>query len=179
MYSKKEFEFIDNLLRKSLNNDYTYEKLSYSIDFNYELYEKLFNDINKDPYKLIELHGTTFTITALGRHVSIDGFEKYLESIKSDQELDKSIKTLTLDDLKKSNSRSRNAFILSILAIIISVIFGILDYTKPEKPENNGDNNSNNSQVQTDSTSQINHSQLKSDSINKTTIKIIPDSSKH
>ena len=86
---------------------------------------------------------------------------------------------MTLDDLKKSNSRSRNAFILSILAIIISVIFGILDYTKPEKSDNNVDNNSNNGKIQTDSTSQINHSQLKRDSINKTAIKVISDSSKH
>ena len=179
MYTDKEFEFIDNLLRNSLNNDYTYEKLCYTKDFDYNLYEKLFTDINKEPYKLIELHETSFVITHLGRHVAINGFKNYLESIKTDQELDKSIKTLTLDDLKKSNSRSRNAFILSILAIIISVIFGILDYTKPEKSDNNVDNNSNNGKIQTDSTSQINHSQLKRDSINKTAIKVISDSSKH
>lgn len=179
MYNDKEFEFIDKLLRDSLNNDYTYDKLCYTRNFDYDLYNKLFTDINKESYKLIELFGTSFVVTQLGRHVAIDGFKKYLESIKTDQELDRSIKTLTLDDLKKSDSRSRNAFILSILAIIISVIFGILDYTKPEKSDNNVDNNSNNGQVQTDSTSQINHSQLKCDSINKTTIKIISNSSKY
>ena len=27
MYTDKEFEFIDNLLRNSLNNDFTYDKL--------------------------------------------------------------------------------------------------------------------------------------------------------
>lgn len=146
MYTDKEFEFIDNLLNNSLNNDYTYEKLCYSKNFDYALFEKLFTDINKEPFKLIELHETTFTVTTLGRNVAIKGFKKHLETINSEQELDKSIKTLTFEDLKKSNLRSRNAFILSILAIVVSVIFGILNYTKPEKSVKDNNANSNNNQ---------------------------------
>lgn len=186
MYTVKEFEFIDNLLRNSLNNDYTYEKLCYSRNFDYGLYEKLFTDINKEPYKLIELHDTSFTVTTLGRQVAIEGFKKYLESTNSEQELDKSIKILTLEDLKKSNLRSRNAFILSILAIVVSIIFGILNYSKPEKPDNDINANINNTQNEKILTNKpidsVEENILSKDSIinpNTFSAEIISDSSKH
>jgi hypothetical protein len=186
MYTDKEFQFIDKLLNDSLNNNYTYEKLSESKSFDYDLYTKLFSDINKNPLNLINIKGDVFDITNLGRKVATSGFKNYLESIKLDQdsiketqELDKIIKTLTLDDLKKSDSRSRNALILSISAIIISVVFGILNYTKSEKSNNDINNNTKSGQIQGDSTSKINHPEFKGDSVSKTSIKIISDSSKH
>lgn len=69
--------------------------MCYSRDFDYDLYNKLFTDINKEPYKLIELYENSFVITTLGRQVAIIGFKKYLESIKADQEIDKSINKAT------------------------------------------------------------------------------------
>ena len=179
MYTDKEFEFIDNLLRNSLNNDFTYDKLCYSRDFDYDLYNKLFTDINKEPYKLIELYENSFVITTLGRQVAIIGFKKYLESIKADQEIDKSIKQLTLSDLQKTDRRSKISFWLSIVAIVVALLIGVLDYIKPEKPQDNTNQNTNNTKNNTDIGSEINHSQNPSDFIDTTSIKIIPDSSKH
>jgi hypothetical protein len=179
MYSDKEFDFIDKLLRDSLNNDYTYEKLCYTRNFDYDLYNKLFTDINKEPYKLIELHENSFVVTQLGRHVAIEGFEKYLNDLKDEQETDKSIKRLTLADLQKTDKRSKISFWLSVFAIIVALFVGVLDYIKPEKPQDNTNKNTSNTKNNTDIDSEINHSQNPSNFIDTTSIKIFSDSSKH
>ena len=115
----------------------------------------------------------------MGRQVAIIGFKKYLESIKADQEIDKSIKQLTLSDLQKTDRRSKISFWLSIAAIVVALLIGVLDYIKPEKPQDNTNQNTNNTKNNTDIGSEINHSQNPSDFIDTTSIKIIPDSSKH
>lgn len=177
MYSDKEFEFIDNLLRNSLNNDFTYDKLCYSRDFNYDLYEKLFTDINKDPYKLIELHETTFTITTLGRQVAIIGFKEYLQRENDKSDLEKQIKVLTLKNIKWTSIRGWIAIGISILALIVASLTYINKYNETKDNNTNTKTNPTNNTIDSVKVDTLSNNNI----INKNTVstKIIPYSSKH
>ena len=181
MYTKEEFEFIDDLLQRALNNDFTYSKLAYDRNFNFDLYNKLFTDINKDPYKLLELYEDSFVITTLGREISSIGFEQHLSNLEKDSEIDIKIKHLTLDDLKKTNVRSNIALILSGVAIVITIIFGVLsllkDDTKIDKTDKNLNGDSNNTENNSTTAAEINHTQTPSDFIDTTLVEIISDTS--
>lgn len=178
MYTKEEFIFIDDLLQRALNNDFTYSKLAYDNTFNFDLYNRLFSDINKEPYKLIELYEDNFQITTLGRKVSNNGFEEYLNQLDNEKETDNKIKSLTLDDLEKSDKRSKRAFIVSIVAVVVAIIIPLLIYiiTKPEITDD-GKDNPNNTEIKGTIGAEINHSQTPSDFINTTSIKVLSDTS--
>lgn len=126
MYKEQEYFFIDNLLKNTSNKNLTYEELSNFDYFDYNLYESLFTNINKYPYKLVEFDGNKYTITPLGRVVSKIGFKKYLDNIKGEQEIDMSIKLLTIGDLKRTDKRSKSALIVSLIAIIVAIVIGLV-----------------------------------------------------
>ncbi len=174
-YTKIEIEFVDMLLKLSINNDLTYTDMILKYKLDYDLYNKLFGDISHNGFNLILSHGDTFTITAKGRDVANIGFEQFLKNLKEEQETDKSIKRLTLSDLQKTDRRSKTSFWLSIVAILVSIFICILDYTKPEKPQDNGNQNTNNTKTDTNISSNINHSQNPSNFIDTTSIKVISD----
>jgi predicted histidine transporter YuiF (NhaC family) len=88
---------------------------------------------------------------------------------------DKSIKRLTLEDLKKTDKRSKISFWLSVIAIIVSLFIGILDYIKPEKTQDNTNQNGSDTENNTNIGSEINHSQNPSNFIDTTSIKVISD----
>lgn len=174
-YSKTEIDFIDRLLILSLNNDLTYSDMIMKHKLSFDLYDKLFSDINHNGYNLILLHNDTFSITLKGREVAKIGFEQFLNDLKEGQETDKSIKRLTLSDLQKTDKRSKLSFSLSIIAIVVTLFFGVLDYIKPEKPHDNTNQNRNNTENNTNISSETNHSQNPSNFIDTTSIKIISD----
>jgi predicted transcriptional regulator len=171
MYSEQEFDFIDNLLKSSLNNDYTYTKLCYSTNFDYDLYTKLFTDINKDPNKLIELFDDSFNITPLGRKVSAIGFKQYLETQTKNDDLSQKIKEVTLENIKWTSIRGWVAIVISGIALTLaSLTFYINVYAKSK--DDNAENKTN-----------LTNEGIKVAPINNVTdtvsSKIIPDSSKH
>lgn len=174
-YKKIEIEFIDRLLNLSLNNDLTYSDMIMKHKLSFDLYDKLFSDINHNGYNLILLHNDIFSITPKGREVAEIGFEKFLNDLKEEQETDKSIKRLTLEDLKKTDKRNKISFWLSVIAIIVALFIGVLDYIKPEKSQNNRNQNRTNTENNTNISSEINHSQNPSDIIDTTSIKVISD----
>ena len=174
-YTTPEIKFIDILLNLSLNNDLTYSDMIMKYNLSSDLYNKLFGDINHNGYDLILLHEDRFSITAKGREVTKIGFEQFLNDLKEYQETDKSIKRLTLSDLQKTDKRSKISFWLSIVAIIVSLIIGVLDYIKPEKQQEDTKQNTNNTKENTEVSSEINHSQNPSNFIDTTSIKIISD----
>lgn len=174
-YTKTEIDFIDRLLNLSLNNDLTYSDMIMKHHLSFDLYNKLFSDINHNGHNLILLHSDTFSITAKGREVAKIGFEQFLKELKEEQETDKSIKRLTLEDLKKTDKRSKTSFWLSVIAIIVSLFIGILDYTKSEKTQDNGNNNTNNTETDTNISPKTNHSQNPSNFIDTASIKVSSD----
>jgi predicted transcriptional regulator len=174
-YTKPEIDFIDSLLNLSLNNDLTYSDMIMKHNLSYELYNKLFSDINHNGYNLILLNGDYYSITTKGREVAKIGFENFLNDLKNEQETDKSIKQLTLSDLQKTDKRSKISFWLSVVAILVSLFIGILDYTKPETTQDNGNQNTNNTKNDTNISSKTNHSQNPRDFIDTTSIKVISD----
>ncbi len=174
-YTKTEIEFIDRILNLSLNNDLTYSNMIMKHNLSFDLYDKLFSDINHNGYNLILLHNDTFSITPKGREVAKIGFEKFLKDLKEEQETDKSIKRLTLADLQKTDKRSKMSFWLSVFAIIVALFVGVLDYIKPEKSQDNTNQNSSNTKNNTDIGSEINHSQNPSNFIDTTSIEVISD----
>ena len=174
-YTKTEIDFIDRLLNLSSNNDLTYSDMMMKHNLSYDLYNKLFGDINHNGYNLILLHSDTFSITPKGREVAKIGFEQFLKDLKEEQETDKSIKQLKLEDLKKTDKRSKISFWLSVIAIIVSLFVGVLDYIKPEKPQENTNQNGSNTENNTNIGSETNHSKNPSNFIDTTFIKIISD----
>nr|WP_315242501.1 hypothetical protein [uncultured Flavobacterium sp.] len=172
MYSEQEFVFIDNLLKSSLNNDYTYTKLCYSTNFDYDLYTKLFTDINKDPNKLIELFDDSFNITPLGRKVSAIGFKQYLETQTKNDDLSQKIKEVTLENIKWTSIRGWVAIAISVIALILAILtFYINVYAKSK--DDNAQNKTNNPTNEGINSTPVNNV---TDTVSS---KIIPDSSKH
>ena len=177
MYSDKEFEFIDNLLRNSLNNDYTYDKLCYPRDFDYDLYNKLFTDINKEPYKLIELYNNDFVITSLGRQVATIGFKQYLEKETAKSDLEKQIKVLTLKNIKWTSIRGWIAIGISMLALFIASLTYTNKYNESKRNNTNSKTNPTNNTIDSVKVDTLSKNNI----INKntTSTKVISDSSKH
>lgn len=169
MYTDLEFEFIDNLLKESLNNDLTYPDLVYSSNFNFDLYNKLFTDINKEPYKLIELFNDTFVITTLGRQVSEIGFKKYLENQEKKNNIEQRIKEVTLENIKWTSIRGWIAIGISIAALIIACLSYI---------NKNNEATRKNAQNKTDTTLQKNKITNKNLAIDSASTKEISDTSK-
>lgn len=178
MYTEQEFNFIDNLLRLSSNNDLTYTDMLTEHNLDYDLYNKLFTDINTDPYKLITSDGNYFTITTLGREVLKIGFKQHLENVKKDQEVDKTIKTLTLEDLKKTDSRSRNAFVISIIAIVASLLIGGMQVYQTYYYNKESSKKSDNEKTHSNTSSEVNQTQHPSNFVDTTTVKIKSNSTK-
>lgn len=179
MYTEQDFEFVDKLLRLSLNNDLTYSNMLMIHKLDFDLYNKLFSDINHNGYNFILLQNDCFTITKLGRDVANIGFKNYFNNLNKDKETESKIMQLTLEDLQKTDTRSKNAFIVSVIAIIAAFLIGLMQVYQTYHYNNKIENKTQNTEIKTDSTSKVNHSQLPSDSINKTSVKIISNSSKH
>ena len=120
MYTPAEFEFIDRLLKLSLKNDLTFSDMGTKHKLDYNLYDKLFTHINKDPYRLIECYNENLVITPLGRQVERIGFEKYLNEQKEKTNLDARIKAVTLRNIKWTSIRGWIAIEISLLALLIA-----------------------------------------------------------
>ncbi|MBY0427071.1 MAG: hypothetical protein K2Q22_15660 [Cytophagales bacterium] len=160
-----------------VNGNLSFFQLSQQKHFyNYELYDKLFHNISSDPYKFIELKGETHIITPLGRQVASLGFENYIKQQNVDLEVDQHLKTLTIQDFEKTDKRSRNANLISILAIIGTLIIGLVQIYQSYRYNEKGKNETGNTQTISNGNSEINHSNHPSNIIDSTSIKIILDS---
>jgi hypothetical protein len=175
-FNETQIKFVDDLLIKASKGKVHYSTLDYSS------YDTTFQLVNNEPYKLFGSDGEMIWLLPLGNEIINDfngSFKKYLENLNKEKDTDTKIKQLTLEDLQKTDTRSRTAFIVSIIAIISAFLIGLMQVYQTYYYNNKIENQTNNTKIQTDSASQINHSQFKRDSINKTSIKVIPDSSKH
>lgn len=53
---------------------------------------------------------------------------------------------MTIKNIHKTDLRSKIAIIISIIAVLVTIIFGVLNYTKAEKPNNNINNKNDNTE---------------------------------
>lgn len=170
-YTDLEIKFINDLLKSSQNNNLTYSK--FINDDNLPLYNKLFNDLHL--YKLISKSDDKFIISTKGREVVKIGFKQYLKNLKSEEELDKSIKQLTHSDLISTNKRSKIAIILSIVSIIVTLFIGVLNNIKINKSHHNIIDYRYNTKDDSNIASEVIHSQKPSKFIDTTFVEKASD----
>ena len=168
MFNEEEKRFIDDLLQRASTGHFKYSTTNSQSGFNFELYNRLFTTVNKPPYELFNSDGDNIWLTALGKKVlSLDGgINEYLENENNDKKLETTLKEWTLKELKSNEPRhktTRNisywSLGISILALIVVIIFGFLDYTKTDETKNNEKNPSNSINNQTQNENTVNTDQ--------------------